>query len=65
MYPVYSVTIRACGVISFVFYIGYLYNRNILLETIKGSALGMLIYTTSGFIIIILAIVSFLSAPKK
>lgn len=49
----------------FVFYIGYLYNRNILLETIKGSALGMLIYTISGFIIIILAIISFLSAPKK
>ena len=49
----------------FVFYMGYFYNRNILLETIKGSSLGMLIYTISGFIIIILAIVSFLSAPKK
>ena len=49
----------------FVFYIGYLYNRNILLDAIKGSTLGMLVYTISGFIIIILAIISFLSGPKK
>jgi len=49
----------------FVFYMGYLYNRNVLLETIKGSTLGMLIYAILGFTIIILAIISFLSAPKK
>ena len=49
----------------FVFHMGYLYNRNVLLETTRGSTLGMLIYAILGFTIIILAVISFLSAPKK
>ena len=49
----------------FVFYLGYFYNRTLLLETIKGSTLGTLLYASLGFIIIILAIISFFSSPKQ
>jgi hypothetical protein len=48
----------------FVFYIGYAYNRSLLLEIIKGSTAGTLIYASLGVIIIILAIISFFSSPK-
>ncbi len=48
----------------FVFYIGYFYNRALLLESIEGSAGGTLIYAILGIIIIILAIISFLSSSK-
>lgn len=48
----------------FVFYIGYFYNRALLLKAIEGSAEGILIYAILGIIIIILAIISFLSSPK-
>ena len=49
----------------FVFYIGYLYNRDLLLDTIKGSAVGALIYAGLGVIIIILTIISFVFSSKK
>ncbi len=48
----------------FVFYIGYFYNRTLLLKTLEGSAGGILIYAILGIIIIILAIISFLSSSK-
>jgi hypothetical protein len=48
----------------FVFYIGYLYNRNLLIEAIKGSPLGIVVYAVLGLVIIILAIITFLSSPK-
>jgi hypothetical protein len=49
----------------FVFYIGYLYNRALLLDTVKGSAVGILIYASLGVIIIILALISFFLSSKK
>jgi hypothetical protein len=49
----------------FVFYIGYFYNRALLLDAIEGSAIGTLIYTGFGLIIIILSIISFFSSHKK
>lgn len=48
----------------FVFYIGYLYNRSFLIETLKGSPLGIVIYAGLGLVIIVLAIISFLSSHK-
>jgi len=48
----------------FVFYIGYFCNRTLLVETIKGSTVGIVIYASLGLIIIILAIVSSFSSPK-
>ena len=48
----------------FVFYIGYFCNRTLLVEAIKGSTLGIVIYASLGLIIIILAIVSSFSSPK-
>ncbi len=45
---------------SFVFYLGYYYNKLLLLETVKGPTVGLLIYAGLGFAIIILAIVSLL-----
>jgi hypothetical protein len=48
-----------------VFYLGYFYNRTLLLETVKGSSLGTVTYTVLGFVIIILAIISFFSSPKQ
>ena len=40
----------------FVFYIGYFYNRALILDAIEGSAVGTLIYGGLGLIIIVLAI---------
>ncbi|UCG99697.1 MAG: hypothetical protein JSU78_04425 [Deltaproteobacteria bacterium] len=48
----------------FVFYIGYLYNRSFLIETLKGSPLGIVIYAGLGLVTIVLAIISFLSSHK-
>ena len=48
----------------FVFYIGYFYNKTLLLEAIKGSIVGTVIYVCLGFIIIVLAIISFISSKK-
>lgn len=48
----------------FVFYIGYLYNRSFLIETLKGSPPGIVIYAGLGLVIIVLAIISFLSSHK-
>ena len=48
----------------FVFYIGYLYNRSFLIETLRGSPLGLVVYAGLGLIIIVLAIISFLSSSK-
>ena len=47
----------------FVFYMGYLYNRDFLLDAIEGSTIGLMIYSTLGFIIIILSV--FFMAIKK
>jgi hypothetical protein len=49
----------------FVFYLGYFYNRQLILDTVKGSTLGTVTYTVLGFVIIILAIISFFSSPKQ
>ena len=49
----------------FVFYLGYFYNRTLLLKTVKGSTLGTATYTVLGLIIVILAIISFFSSPKQ
>lgn len=49
----------------FVFYIGYFYNRILILDAIEGSAVGTLIYTGLGLIVIVLAVVSFFSSHKK
>jgi len=49
----------------FVFYLGYFYNRQLLLDTVKGSTLGTVTYTVLGFVIIILAIISFFFSPKQ
>ncbi|HDH88150.1 MAG: hypothetical protein DRG35_00130 [Deltaproteobacteria bacterium] len=48
----------------FVFYIGYFYNKSLLLKTIEGSITGTVIYVCLGLIIIILAIISFISPNK-
>ncbi len=48
----------------FVFYIGYLYNRSFLIETLRGSPLGLVVYAGLGLGIIFLAIISFLSSSK-
>lgn len=48
----------------FVFYIGYFYNKTLLLKTIEGSIIGTVIYASLGLIIIILAIISFISSNK-
>jgi hypothetical protein len=48
----------------FVFYIGYFQNRSLILEAMKGSAIGIAIYASLGLGIIILAIVSFFTTPK-
>jgi hypothetical protein len=48
----------------FVFYIGYFYNKTLLLKTIEGSIIGTVIYASLGLIIIILAMISFLSSSK-
>jgi len=48
----------------FVFYVGYFYNKTLLLKVIEGSIMGTVIYTSLGLIIIILAIISFISSNK-
>jgi len=48
----------------FVFYIGYFYNKTLLLKTIEGSITGTIIYVSLGLIIIILAVISFISSNK-
>ena len=48
----------------FVFYIGYFYNKTLLLKAIEGSIIGTVIYVCLGLIIIILAVISFISSNK-
>ncbi|MBW2004970.1 MAG: hypothetical protein JRI72_10245 [Deltaproteobacteria bacterium] len=48
----------------FVFYIGYFYNRTLLLKTIEGSIIGTVIYAGLGITIITLALASFLLSHK-
>ena len=48
----------------FVFYLGYFYNRKFFLKAVEGSTVGLVIYTGLVFVIIILAIISFLSSRK-
>jgi len=48
----------------FVFYIGYFYNKTLLLKAIEGSIIGTIIYVCLGLIIIILAVISFISSNK-
>jgi hypothetical protein len=48
----------------FVFYIGYFYNKTLLLKAIEGSIVGSVIYGCLGLIIIILAVISFMSSNK-
>jgi len=47
----------------FVLYIGYFYNKTLLLKTIEGSIIGTVIYVCLG-LIIILAVISFISSNK-
>jgi len=49
----------------FVFYLGYFYNRALFLDAVRGSTVGSLIYTGLGFVLIILALISFLFPPKQ
>jgi hypothetical protein len=49
----------------FVFYLGYLYNRTLFLDVVKGSTVASLIYTALGFVLIILALISFFFPPKQ
>jgi hypothetical protein len=48
----------------FVLYIGYFYNKTLLLKTMEGSIIGTVIYVSLGIIIIILAVISFISSNK-
>jgi len=48
----------------FVFYIGYFCNKTLLLKAIEGSIIGTVIYVFLGLIIIILAVISFISSNK-
>jgi len=48
----------------FVFYIGYFYNKTLLLKAIEDSIIGTVIYASLGLIIIILAVISFISSNK-
>ena len=48
----------------FVFYIGYFYNRTLILKTIEGSIIGTGIYAGLGITIIILALASFFLSNK-
>lgn len=72
----YVATISICLLLSriqlglavsflFVFYIGYFYNRTLILEAIEGSAVGTLIYAGLGLIIIVLAMISFAFSSRK
>jgi len=48
----------------FVLYIGYFYNKTLLLKTMEGSIIGTVLYVSLGLIIIILAVISFISSNK-
>jgi hypothetical protein len=48
----------------FVLYLGYFYNKTLLLKTMEGSIIGTVIYVSLGIIIIILAVISFISSNK-
>ena len=48
----------------FVLYIGYFYNKTLLLKTMEGSIIGTVIYVCLGLIIIILAVIAFISSNK-
>jgi hypothetical protein len=48
----------------FVLYIGYFYNKTLLLKAIEGSIIGTVLYVSLGLIIIILAVISFISSNK-
>jgi len=48
----------------FVFYVGYLHNRTLLVEAMKGSIVGIGIYAGLGLVIIIFAVVSLFSSSK-
>ena len=48
----------------FVFYLGYFHNRALFLDVVKGSTVSSVIYTGLGFVLIILALISFLFSPK-
>ena len=49
----------------FVFYLGYFCNRALFLDVVRGSTVGSLPYTGLGFVLIILALISFLFSPKQ
>ena len=48
----------------FIFYVGYLHNRTLLIEAMKGSIVGIGIYASLGLVILILAVLSLFSSPK-
>ena len=48
----------------FAFAIGYFYNKTLLVESIRASVIGTVIYAGLGLIIIVLAIISFISSNK-
>ncbi len=48
----------------FVLYMGYFYNRTLLVETVKGSFLATSLYGGLGLLVFALTIVSFLSHSK-
>ena len=49
----------------FVFYLGYFHNRALFLDVVRGSTVSSVIYTGLGFVLIILALISFLFPPKQ
>jgi len=49
----------------FVFYLGYFHNKALFLDVVKGSNVSSVIYTGLGFVLIILALISFLFRPKQ
>lgn len=48
----------------FLLYVGYVYNRPSLIEALKGSPVAIALYAGLALVIIILAVISFLSSPK-
>jgi hypothetical protein len=52
--------------ISFVLilYMGYFYNRQLLLKILEGSVSSVMIYVGLGFVIVVLAFVAFLTSHK-
>ena len=49
----------------FVFYLGYFCSRAVFLDVVRGSTVASLLYTGLGFVLIILALISFLFSPKQ